>query len=72
MQLFSDSSTQGGSKLNKDGVVSWNNYQGSKESHDVEVTQMNMKDTDSGDHIYYNPKTGKEGAALGTERQKDW
>lgn len=48
-----------------DGKVGWNGYDGSKESHDINVTQMNIKDVNTGDHIYYNPKQGRQGVALG-------
>lgn len=46
-----------------EGKVSWNNYEGSKESHEVNATQQNLKLPD-GTHIYVT-KEGKTGAALG-------
>lgn len=54
----------------KDGKVSWNNHEGTKESHEVNATQMNVKDIKSGDHTFYNPKSGKMGVALGEAERK--
>ncbi len=57
------------SRVSSDGKVSWNNYDGTKESHDVQATQMNVKE--GGDHYFYNTKTGVQGVALsGYERSK--
>ena len=47
------------------GKVAWSSYDGTKNARDINVTQMNIKDTNTGDHIYYNPKQGRQGAALG-------
>lgn len=56
-------------RVSSDGKVSWNNYEGSKESHDVQATQMNVKE--NGDHYFYNTQTGVQGVALsGYERSK--
>lgn len=54
----------------KDGKVLWGNIEGDKKSHEINVTQMNVKDTKTGDHIYYNTKSGKMGAALGGAERK--
>ena len=54
-------------RVSSEGKVSWNNYEGTKESHDVQATQMNVKE--NGDHYFYNTRTGVSGAALaGAER----
>ncbi len=56
-------------RVSSDGKVSWNNYEGSKKSHDVQATQMNVKE--NGDHYFYNTQTGVQGVALsGYERSK--
>lgn len=57
-------------RVSKDGKVSWNNHEGTKQSHEVNVTQMNVKDTKTGDHTFYNPKSGKMGVALGGAERK--
>ncbi len=55
-------------RVSSDGKVSWNNYDGSKQSHDIQATQLNMKE--NGDHYFYNTRTGVQGAALsGAERK---
>lgn len=51
-----------------DGRVSWGNYNGTKDSHDVQVDQMNYKDTSTGDHTFYNPKSGAQGVAGGNRK----
>ena len=58
------------SRVSNDGKVSWNNYEGTKQSHEVNATQMNVKDIESGDHTFYNPKSGKMGVALGGAERK--
>lgn len=54
----------------KEEKVSWSNYEGSKDYHEINATQMNIKDLKTGDHIYYNTKSGKMGAALGDAERK--
>ena len=54
--------TTSSERVVKDGKVSWNQYDGTKESHDVNVTQMNIKSSD-GTHSFYNSKQGREGVA---------
>lgn len=63
--LASDHSTNGGTKRSDSDGYSWSNYSGSKESHDVEVNQMNSKDYDGehGEHTFYSPKSGAQGVA---------
>ena len=58
-------------RVSKDGKVSWSNYDGTKQSHDVNATQMNVKDTSTGDHTFYNPKSGRMGVALGDAERKN-
>lgn len=62
--------TTSSSRTNVDGKISWNNYDGTKGSHDVNVTQMNVKDSKTGDHMFYNPKQGRQGVALGGAERK--
>ena len=57
-------------RIVQDEKVSWNQYDGSKKSHDVNVTQMNSKDIETGDHTFYNPKQGRSGVALGGAERK--
>lgn len=52
-------------RVNQDGKVSWNNYDGTKSSHDIQATQMNSKDTTTNDHTFYNTKSGVMGVAGG-------
>ena len=59
-------------RIVKNGSVSWNNYEGNKGSHNIQATQMNVKDISTGDHKWYNTQSGKSGVALGTERERDW
>lgn len=63
-------STTSSSRISSGGKVSWNNYSGSKESHDVAVTQMNVKDTETGDHTFYSPASGRMGVAGGNRDKK--
>lgn len=51
----------------KEGV-SWSNYQGTKESREVNATQLNSK-TKDGMHTFYVPASGKQGVAF-DERKK--
>lgn len=56
-------------RVSSEGKVSWNNYEGTKESHDIQATQMNVKE--NGDHYFYNTQTGVQGTALaGAERTR--
>lgn len=48
--------------------ISWSNYQGTKDSHDVNATQLNSKTYD-GAHTFYSPASGRQGAAF-DERKK--
>ena len=57
--------TTSSKRENKGGKISWNQYQGSKDSREIQVTQMNIKDTKTGDHYFYNTKQGRSGVALG-------
>lgn len=57
-------------RVSSDGKVSWNNYEGTKQSHEVNASQMNVKDVESGDHTFYNTKSGKMGVALGGAERK--
>lgn len=50
-----------------DGIC-WSNYQGTKESRDVNATQLNSK-TKDGMHTFYSPASGRQGAAF-DERKK--
>ncbi len=54
----------------KDGKVYWNNVAGTKQSQDVNVTQMNVKDLKTGEHMFYNPKSGVQGVAGGNRDKK--
>ncbi len=60
--MVSDRSTQGGTKRKDEKGYSWSNYSGSKDSHDVQVDQMNSKDYE-GSHTFYSPKSGRQGVA---------
>ena len=57
--------TTSSKRVNQDGKTSWNQYQGSKDSREVQVTQINIKDNKTGDHYFYNAKQGRSGVALG-------
>ena len=72
MGLLSSSTTHGNSNSRDGNISSWNNYDGMKDSHDVQATQMNEKNLQTGEHIYYNTKLGREGATVGKERERDW
>lgn len=63
-RMMSDHSTAGYSRRHDSEGTYWNNYSGTKESHDVHVNQMNSKDTE-GNHTFYNPNTGVMGVAGG-------
>ena len=71
MGFLSGSSTHGGSNVHANGNTIWSNFSGTKESHDVQADKMNVKRED-GTHDWYNPRTGEQGEALGSERQRDW
>ena len=62
--MVSDRSTQAGTKRTDSDGYSWSNYSGSKDSHDVQVDQMNSKDYE-GNHTFYSPKSGRQGVAGG-------
>ena len=51
-----------------EGGVSWSNYMGTKDKHDVAATQLNSKK--NGEHIFYSPASGRQGAAF-DERKKE-
>lgn len=57
-------------RMCKDGVVTWNNHEGTKASHEVNVTQMNSKNVNTGDHTFYNQKSGVMGVAGGNRDSK--
>ncbi len=57
-------------RTNSEGKVSWRNYDGTKDYHDVNATQMNVKDKKTGDHMFYNLKQGRQGVALGGAERK--
>lgn len=57
--------TTSSDRIVKEGKVSWNNYPGTKESRDIVATQMNVKDTETGDHTFYSPSSGRSGVAGG-------
>ena len=61
--LMSEQSTSAGTKRKDSNGYSWGNYSGTKDSHDVQVDQMNSKDYNGeyGAHKYYSPKTGHQG-----------
>ena len=63
-------STTSTARMAKDGKVTWNNHEGTKASHEVNATQMNSKDISTGDHRFYNTKTGVSGIALGGAERK--
>ena len=62
--------TTSSQRVVKDGVVTWNNHQGTKQNHEVNATQMNSKNIETGDHTFYNTKTGRSGVALGGAERK--
>ena len=66
--MVSDHSTAGNSRCNDESGVSWTNYSGTKQSHDVTANQMNSKDLE-GNHTFYNPKTGAQGQAGGNRNK---
>lgn len=63
MGLIDDKTTSGGTKRKDSDGYSWSRFGGTKESHDVQVDQMNSKDYDGkyGSHTFYNPKSGAQG-----------
>ena len=63
-RMPSDHTTSGGSKRKDSSGYSWNNYTGTKVSHDVQADQLNSKDY-SGNHTFYSPKSGRQGVAGG-------
>ncbi len=63
--------TTSSKRTNENGKVAWNTYDGTKKSRDINVTQMNIKNTKTGDHAYYNPKQGRQGVALGGAERKN-
>ena len=58
-------------RTSSEGKVSWQNYGQNSQGENI-TTQMNVKDTSTGDHTWYKPLTGEQGVAVGTERQRDW
>lgn len=56
-------STTSSKRYKDDNGVSWSNYSGVKNSHDVAATQLNSKTRD-GMHTFYSPASGKQGAAF--------
>lgn len=71
--LTSDHRTSAGSKYHDSDGVSWCNYSGTKDSHDVQVNQMNSKNYEGkyGEHAFYSPKSGREGiAGCNADRKK--
>ena len=66
--LASDHGTAGNSRVHDSTGVSWSNFSGTKDSHDVEANQLNTKDR-KGNHTFYSPKSGVQGQA-GGERNK--
>ena len=62
--FFSDHGTAGNSRVHDSTGVSWTNYSGTKDSHDIEANQFNSKDIE-GNHTFYSPKSGVQGQAGG-------
>ena len=62
-------STTSSDRTVSEGRVSWSTFQGTKQSHDIAATQMNYKDTKTGDHTFYSPASGRMGVA-GGDRDK--
>lgn len=56
--LVSDHRTSGGTTTKDNSSIGWQNYYGTKDSHDVTVNQYNIKDTETGSHKFFNPKSG--------------
>lgn len=67
-RMVSDHSTAGDSRVHDSTGVSWDNYSGTKSSHDVQANQLNSKDMD-GNHSFYSPKTGVQGQAGGNRNK---
>ena len=67
-RMVSDHSTAGDSRVHDSSGVSWNNYSGTKQSHDGQANQLNSKDRD-GNHQFYNTRTGIEGEAGGNRNR---
>lgn len=63
-RFTSEHHTAGDSRVHDDTGVSWNNYEGTKHSHDIQATQLNSKDLE-GNHTFYNTRTGAQGQAGG-------
>lgn len=65
MGLINHQTTNGGTKRKDSEGYSWATYEGTKDSHEVQATQMNSKDYDGkyGSHTFYNTKTGAQGVA---------
>lgn len=68
--MSKDYGTTSSARVVSEGKVSWNNHEGSKDSHEVQVTQMNVKDINTGDHTFYNAKSGVMGVAGGNRDRK--
>ena len=60
----SDRSTSNGTRIDNGSSVSWKNYTGTKDRHDTQVDQYNIKDRE-GNHTFYSPKSGRMGEAGG-------
>lgn len=66
-RMTSDHTTSSERHTDNTGV-SWQNYEGTKVSRDVQATQFNSKDKD-GNHTFYNTKTGVQGQAGGNRNK---
>lgn len=63
-------STTSSTRVKSGDKVLWNNFQGTKDSHDLAATQMNIKDTKTQEHTYYSPASGPMGVAGGNRDRK--
>lgn len=63
--------TTSSKRINDGKSVLYTQYTGTKESHDIQARQMNIKYKDGG-HAFYNPMQGRQGyAGPNAERKSD-
>ena len=66
--MMSSQTTAGNSRIGNSTGTVWNNYSGSKHSHNIQANQINFKNS-SGDHYFYNTQTGVQGMAGGNRNK---
>lgn len=57
--------TTSSKRVVSEGLISWSRFEKSGDATDEVALQMNLKNQETGDHIFYEVKTQKSGMAGG-------